>query len=97
MIRIAITEAAFEAIADTLPLGSVGYEAEVTADRERLVWFERIARKPTTSITTTMNESPMVRACLRSTSLASPLVSSSISPSSISSKRLRASPPLVKA
>jgi hypothetical protein len=26
MIRIAITEAAFEAIAQTLPLGSVGYE-----------------------------------------------------------------------
>jgi hypothetical protein len=27
MIRIAITQAAFEAIARTLPLGSVGYEA----------------------------------------------------------------------
>ena len=29
MIRIAITEAAFEAIAQTVPLGSVGYENEV--------------------------------------------------------------------
>jgi hypothetical protein len=28
MIRIAITQAAFDAIAKTLPLGSVAYEAE---------------------------------------------------------------------
>jgi hypothetical protein len=28
MIRIAITPAAFDAIADTLPRGSVGYERE---------------------------------------------------------------------
>jgi hypothetical protein len=31
MIRFPITPAAFEAIAATLPRGSVGYEAEVTA------------------------------------------------------------------
>ena len=31
MVRIAITEAAFEAIAATLPLGSVGYQRERTA------------------------------------------------------------------
>ena len=37
MIRIAITEAAFETIAATLPLGSVGYEAEAN---ERLIWLE---------------------------------------------------------
>jgi hypothetical protein len=43
MIQIAITAAAFEAIADTLPLGSVGYEVEPNAKGERLVWFERIA------------------------------------------------------
>jgi hypothetical protein len=30
MIRIAITETAYDAIAATLPLGSVGYEAERT-------------------------------------------------------------------
>ena len=35
MIRIAITEAAFKAITATLPLGSVAYEAEVTAKGER--------------------------------------------------------------
>jgi hypothetical protein len=40
MIRIAITAAAFEAIKATLPLGSVAYEAEVTAKGERLIWIE---------------------------------------------------------
>jgi len=37
MIRIAITQAAFEAIARTLPLGSVGYEAELDEKGERLI------------------------------------------------------------
>ena len=37
MIRIAITQAAFEAIAATLPVGSTGYENEVNARGERLV------------------------------------------------------------
>jgi hypothetical protein len=32
--------AAFEAIAATLPLGSVGYEAQTNAKGERLVWLE---------------------------------------------------------
>ena len=40
MIRIAITVAAFEAIARTLPLGSVGIEAEANERGERLVWLE---------------------------------------------------------
>ena len=40
MIRIAITPAAFEAIAATLPLGSIGYEAEPNAKGERLIWLE---------------------------------------------------------
>lgn len=35
MIRIAITQAAFEAIAATLPLGSVGYENETNEKGER--------------------------------------------------------------
>ena len=39
MIRIAISQAAFDAIASTLPLGSVGYEAEVCANGERLIWL----------------------------------------------------------
>ena len=40
MIRIAITEAAFDAIAKTLPLGSVGYENEFNEKGERLIWLE---------------------------------------------------------
>ena len=40
MIRIAITLAAFEAIAATLPLGSVGYEPQLNEKGERLVWLE---------------------------------------------------------
>jgi hypothetical protein len=42
MIQIAITAAAFEAIADTLLLGIVGYEVEANAKGERLVWLLRI-------------------------------------------------------
>jgi hypothetical protein len=40
MIRIAITQAAFDAICATLPLGSVAYEAETNAKGERLIWLE---------------------------------------------------------
>jgi hypothetical protein len=40
MIRIAITEAAFEAIAATLPLGTVGYENAVNEQGERLIWLD---------------------------------------------------------
>ena len=40
MIRIAITPQAFEAIAGTLPLGSVGYEAQANERGERLIWLE---------------------------------------------------------
>jgi hypothetical protein len=40
MIRIAITAKAFDAIAATLPLGSVGYEAQPNEKGERLVWLE---------------------------------------------------------
>jgi hypothetical protein len=39
MIRIAISRAAFEAIASTMPLGSVGYEREANANGERYVWL----------------------------------------------------------
>jgi hypothetical protein len=35
MIKIAITAAAYDAIARTLPLGSVGYEAEANERGER--------------------------------------------------------------
>jgi hypothetical protein len=37
MVRIATSQAAFEAIARTLPLGSVGYEAELDGKGERLI------------------------------------------------------------
>ena len=38
MIRIAITSDAFERIAATLPLGSVGFERELDAKGERMIW-----------------------------------------------------------
>jgi hypothetical protein len=40
LIRISITPAAFEAIAATLSLGSVGYEPQPNAKGERLIWIE---------------------------------------------------------
>ena len=40
MIRIAITPAAFEAIAASLPFGSVGVEREPDANCERWIWPE---------------------------------------------------------
>jgi hypothetical protein len=40
MIRIAITRAAFDAIAATGALGSVAYEAEANERGERLVWLQ---------------------------------------------------------
>jgi hypothetical protein len=44
MVRIAITIEAFEAIAKTLPLGSMGYEAEPNERGERLIWLaDRLA------------------------------------------------------
>jgi hypothetical protein len=39
-VRIAISVEAFEAIARTLPLGSVGYEAEANERGERLIWLD---------------------------------------------------------
>jgi hypothetical protein len=40
MIKIAITQAAFDAIAKTLPVGSVGYEAEPDAQGEMHIWID---------------------------------------------------------
>ena len=39
-VRIAITAAAFEAIAAMLPFGSVGVEADPDDKGERHIWFE---------------------------------------------------------
>ena len=41
MIRIAITQAAFDAIARTMPFGSVNFEAGVDDKGERLIWLRR--------------------------------------------------------
>jgi len=41
MIRLAITQAAFDAIAATMPLGSVGYEAETDDNGDRFIWLPR--------------------------------------------------------
>ena len=40
MIKIVISEAAFEAIARTLPLGSVGYETEPNERGEMHIWVD---------------------------------------------------------
>jgi hypothetical protein len=40
MIRIAISAEAFEAIAKTLPLESVGYENKTNEKGERLIWLD---------------------------------------------------------
>jgi hypothetical protein len=46
LIRIAITPAAFDAIAATLPLGSVTFEQQLGANGERFIWLEgRILNK----------------------------------------------------
>jgi hypothetical protein len=41
MIRITITQTAYEAIYATLPLGSVGVEPDFQGIGERVVWLER--------------------------------------------------------
>ena len=40
MVPIAINEAAFEAIARTLPVGSFGFENKVNEKGERLIWLD---------------------------------------------------------
>ena len=39
VIKIAITQAAFEAISATLPFGTCGYENEVDEKGERYIWL----------------------------------------------------------
>ena len=41
MIRIAITQAAFDAIVATMSLGRVGYENATNERGERLIWLDR--------------------------------------------------------
>ena len=40
MVRIAISQAAFEAIARTLPLGSVAFENKTHENGNRRIWLE---------------------------------------------------------
>jgi hypothetical protein len=40
MVRIAISQAPFEAITKTLPLGSVGFEDVTNEKGERLIWLD---------------------------------------------------------
>jgi hypothetical protein len=40
MIRIAISQAAFEAIARSLPFGSVSFENKIDEHGYRLIWLE---------------------------------------------------------
>jgi hypothetical protein len=40
MIKIAISQVAFDAIAATLALGSVGYESATNERGERLIWLD---------------------------------------------------------
>jgi hypothetical protein len=40
MVRIAISQAAFDAIASTMALGSVGYENQTNEKGERLIWLD---------------------------------------------------------
>ena len=44
MTRIAISVEAFEAIAPTMPLGTVSFENATNANGERLIWIERFWR-----------------------------------------------------
>ena len=41
MIRIAISQTAFEAFARTLPLGNVSFENKTDEDGNRLIWLDR--------------------------------------------------------
>jgi hypothetical protein len=40
VVRIAISQAAFEAIARTLPFGSVSFENQIDENGNRLIWLE---------------------------------------------------------
>jgi hypothetical protein len=41
MVRIAITQEAFEAIARTLPFGNVRFENKTDEHGDRLIWLDR--------------------------------------------------------
>ena len=51
MIRIAITQTAFEATARTLPFGSVSFENKTNERGERLIWLELLLARQLTRST----------------------------------------------
>ena len=51
MVRIAITQAAYDAICATLPLESVGYENEANEKGERQIWLELLLARQLTRST----------------------------------------------
>jgi hypothetical protein len=51
MVRIAISEAAFEAIAATLPLGFVSFKPEPDAKGERQIWLELLLARQLVRLT----------------------------------------------
>ena len=51
MIRLAITEAAFEAICATLPLGSMSFENATNEQGEKLIWLELLLARQLTKST----------------------------------------------
>jgi hypothetical protein len=42
LVRISISQAAFDAVAATLPLGSVAYEKELSSTGQCFVWLEPV-------------------------------------------------------
>jgi hypothetical protein len=56
VIRIAITVAAFEAIARTLALGSLGFENKTNERGERLIWLDQAVFEPAESSARTRRE-----------------------------------------
>jgi hypothetical protein len=51
VVRIAITQAAFNAIVSTMNHGNVGFENEVNDEGERLIWLDRaIVQRLTTCV-----------------------------------------------
>ena len=51
MIRIAISEAAFEAICATIAFGSMSFENKTNERREKLIWLELLLARQLTKST----------------------------------------------
>jgi hypothetical protein len=56
VVRIAISQAAFDAIARTLPLGSVAFENKIDENGERLIWLEPSGCRPAEGVARSRRE-----------------------------------------